>query len=119
MLVTEASAGSSPPYTGSALEAVPRTTEYGTWPSTTKPSTLAMVTVWGTYQLPGVKVRVAVETVPSVVSLELTGMVTAAAGLVVSTTRNAAPELPSVVTRPVRLVTLTPGPGRTTTSPPS
>src|SRR5262245_50426985 len=68
-------------------------------------------------QLSGVKVRLATETVPSVVSPELTGMVTFAAGFVVRTTRNDAPEPPSVVTRPVRLVTLTPGARCATASP--
>src|ERR1700752_4663396 len=72
-----------------------------------------MVTVWGMNQLSGVKVRLDPDGVPSVASLELTGIVTFAVGRVVSTTRNDAPLLPSVVTSPVRSVTLTPAVGRT------
>ena len=44
------------------------------------------VTVCGTFQLAGVKVRLEVETVPSVVSLELTATVTSAVGCVCSST---------------------------------
>ena len=50
------------------------------FPSVRVSSTPVIVTVWGTFQLAGVKVRLEVETVPSVVSLELTGMVTLAVG---------------------------------------
>src|SRR4051794_40526632 len=80
-------------------------------------STPLTVTTWGTFQLAGVKVRLDVETVPSVVRLELTGIVTSEVGFVVSETRKTSVPPASVVTRPVRWVTVIAGPGWTTASP--
>src|SRR3954469_1273457 len=64
----------------SALVVEPVTIVYATVPSTTRSSTPVMVTVCATFQFAGVKVTEAGDTVPSVRSLELSGMVTSADG---------------------------------------
>ena len=60
--------------------AAPRTMLYPTFPSSTESFTPVTVTVWAVFQLAAVKTSEAVLTDPSVVSLELTGMVTFAVG---------------------------------------
>ena len=66
------------------------------------------VTVCGTFQFAVVKVRLAGLTVPSVVSLELSPMVTSAVGWVFSTTVKVAVPPASVVVRPDVGVTVMP-----------
>ena len=66
------------------------------------------VTVCATFQFAVVKVRLAGRTVPSVVSLELSAIVTLAVGCVLSTTVNVAVPPASVVVRPVVGVTVIP-----------
>ena len=66
------------------------------------------VTVCGVFQLAAVKVNVAGDTVPSVVSLDEMPIVTSAAGCVLSTTVNVAVPPASVVTRPAIGVTVIP-----------
>src|ERR1700743_3511480 len=51
----------------------------------TRLSTPETVTTWGTFQLEGVNVTVAGETVPAVVSLEVTWITTLESGIVEST----------------------------------
>ena len=67
------------------------------------------VTVCAVFQLAVVKVRLAGETVPSVVSLELSAIVTSAVGCVLSTTVKVAVPPASVVVSPVVGVTVIPG----------
>ena len=55
------------------------------------------VTVWATFQLAAVKVRLPVETVPSVASLDDRPIVTSAVGWLFSTTVNVAVPPASVV----------------------
>jgi hypothetical protein len=69
-------------------------------PSSTRSSTPVTVTVCGTFQSAAVNVRLAAETVPSVVSLEATGMTTSAVGSLVRTTVKLAVPPASVVPRP-------------------
>ena len=57
-------------------------------------------TAWATLQSAGVNVRLEVETVPSVASLEPTGITTFAVGWLVRATVNVAWPPASVVTRP-------------------
>ena len=67
------------------------------------------VTVCGAFQLAAVNVRLAGATVPSVVSLELSAIVTSAVGCAVSTTVKVAVPPASVVVRPEVGVTVMPG----------
>ena len=67
------------------------------------------VTVCATFQFAVVKVRLAGLTVPSVVSLELSAIVTSAVGCVLSTTVKVAVPPASVVVRPAVGVTVMPG----------
>src|SRR3569623_1001717 len=74
---------------------------YGWSPSTIESSPPVMTTLCGAFQLSGVNVSSDVETVPSVVSFDATGIVTFASGWLCSTTVNCAVPPPSVVTRQV------------------
>src|SRR5215467_12160513 len=69
-------------------------------PSITASSTPVTVTVCGTLQFAAVNVRLAAATVPSVVSLEATGITTSAVGWLFKTTTNDARPPASLVTRP-------------------
>ena len=82
------------------------TIEYTTLPSATASSTPVTVTVWGISQLALVKVRLDLSTVPWVVSLELSPIVTSAMGRDISTTVNVAVPPVSVVVRPLVGVTV-------------
>ena len=70
-------------------------------PSISLSSAPVTVTVWALFQLAGVKVRLAGETVPSVISLLATGIVTFAVGWLLSTTVKVAVPPDSVVVRPL------------------
>ena len=60
-----------------------------------------MVTVWGTFQLPDVKVSIAGKTVPSVSLLETTLIATSWVGIVFSLTVKVAVCPASLVTKPL------------------
>ena len=77
-------------------------------PSTMASSTPVTVTLWATFQLAAVKVREAVERVPSVVSELLRPMVTSAVGCELRTTEKEAVPPFSVVTSPAVGVTVMP-----------
>ena len=72
-------------------------------------STPVTVTVCAMFQLAAVKIRLAGETVPSVVSLLDSAMLTSALGWVSSTTVKLAVPPASVVIRPLVGLTLMPG----------
>ena len=95
-------------YAGSVLAAVPVTMEYAMVPSTTKSSTPVTVTVCAIFQFAAVNVSAAGKTVPSVASLDESGIVTSAVGWLVRTTVNVAVPPISVVVRPDVGVTVTP-----------
>ena len=79
-------------------------------PSWTASSTPVMVTVCATFQSAAVNVRFATATVPSVGSLEATGMTTSAVGWLVRTTEKFAVPPASVVARPATGATVMPAP---------
>src|SRR5690606_32675628 len=100
------------PYTTALpiLAAGPNTMLYATSPSSTASSTPETATICGTFQFSGVNVRLLAETVPSVVLLEATAMVTAAVGWLSRTTLNSAVPPASLVCRPAAGVTVMPAP---------
>src|ERR1051325_9344184 len=77
-------------------------------PSWTWSSTPVTVTVWATFQLAVLNVRLAVETVPSAGLLLATGIATLAVGWLLRRTVKLAVPPASVVTRPVVGVTVMP-----------
>jgi len=78
-------------------------------PSTASSSTPVIVTVFAIFQLAGVKTRLVVEVIPSLAFVEVTGMVTFAAGGVFNPTLNVAKAPLSLVTSPLFGVTDIPG----------
>ena len=84
---------------------------YGWLPSATASSTPVTVTVWALFQFAVVKVRLAGLTVPSVVSLLESPIVTLAVGWVLQHHREAGRAPASVVTRPLTGFTVIPGEG--------
>ena len=102
------------------LVAAAVTTEKATLPSMKPSSTPVTVTVWATFQLAGVKVRLEVDRVPSVVSELLSPIVTLAVGAASSTTPNWAVPPASVTVSPLIGDTVMPGAeadGRIATAP--
>src|SRR5947207_15469591 len=73
---------------GSELAAAPSVMLYGISQSWTASWSRVTVSVWAMFQSAAVNVRLEAETVPSVASLEATGMTTSAVGWLVSTTLN-------------------------------
>ena len=92
------------------LVGTPSITLYAMSPSSTWSSAPVTVTVWGTFQLAAVNVRLAAGIVPSVRSLEATGMTTSAVGWLFRTTVKLAVPPASVVPRPATGVTVMPAP---------
>src|SRR5437667_94363 len=80
VFVTATSAACIPLYLPSVLVAAALTSEHATVPSTAKSSTPVTVTVCAVFQFPGVNVREAGATVPSVRSLDEFPIVTFAVG---------------------------------------
>src|SRR6185369_9318307 len=107
-LVTATSAGSIVAKIGSAEAGAPTATLYAMSPSSTASSAPVTMTVCGVFQSAAVNVRLVAETVPSVVSLEATGITTSAVGWLVRTTVKLAVPPASVVPRPATGVTVMP-----------
>src|SRR4051812_513774 len=108
MLTSDTSAASRPEYAGSVLVAAPMITEYAMSPSFSASPTPVTVMVRTTFQLAGVNVIDARDTVPSVASLDTRLITTFDDGAVFRTMPN--------VTAPPDSVVVVPDAGRTTTS---
>src|SRR5262249_37206519 len=95
------SGGSTPLYSGSPLVAADSTIRYGWLPSAIASSTPVTTTVCGELQFALVNTSCEIAIVPSVRSLDATGIVTSAVGCDSKTTVNCAVPPASVVIRPL------------------